>query len=113
MKLSKKNRGRQRMIDKALLSGKALGGLLAGIATVFTGCRDNSPRVPMGSYPCPPELQTNAVNETGSRNTSGDVTPPEGKDAPAPQSKPNAANEKRHRNGRLRGKYLMSKEDEE
>ena len=39
MKLSKKNQARQRAIAKALASGKALGGLLAGIAaTTLTGC---------------------------------------------------------------------------
>ena len=39
MKLSKKNQARQRVIAKALVSGKALGGLLAGIAaTTLTGC---------------------------------------------------------------------------
>ena len=68
MKLSKKNRARQRTISRMLASGKALGGLLAGVAaTMFAGCRDNSPRVPMGDYPNP-DAQSNAVRESHSRS---------------------------------------------
>ena len=68
MKLSKKNQAKQRAISRMLASGKALGGLLAGIAaTVFTGCRDNSPHSVMGDYPNP-DAQTNAVRESHSRS---------------------------------------------
>ena len=69
MKLSKKGKSRQRAIAKALASGKSLGGLLAGLAAaVFTGCRDNSPRVPMGDFPN--QQQPNAAHEKRGRDAS-------------------------------------------
>ena len=44
MKLSKKNRARQRVIQKTILSGKALSGLLVGLTAasvvVETQCRE-------------------------------------------------------------------------
>ena len=45
MKLSKKNAALQRAMQKAIASGKALGGLLVGItaATVVGGCKEPSP----------------------------------------------------------------------
>lgn len=68
MKLSKKNKAKQRTIARMLASGKALGGLLAGVAAaVFAGCRDNSPRVPMGDYPNP-DARPNAASESHSRS---------------------------------------------
>lgn len=68
MKLSKKNEAKQRLISRMVASGKALGGLLAGVAaTVLAGCRDNSPRVPMGDYPNP-DAKPNAVRESHSRS---------------------------------------------
>ena len=63
-------------------SGKALGGLLAGlVATVIPGCRDNSPATPMGDVLCTQQEQ-----------------------------KPNSGNEKRGRNPAVRGKYLIEPE---
>ena len=68
MKLSKKNKAKQKAISRMLASGKALGGLLAGVAaTVLAGCRDNSPRVPMGDYPNP-DAMTNVSRESHSRS---------------------------------------------
>jgi hypothetical protein len=82
MKLSKKNQARQRAIAKMVSSGKALGGLLAGlVATVIPGCRDNSPATPMGDVPCTQQEQ-----------------------------KPNSDNEKHGRNPAVRGKYLIEPE---
>ena len=42
MKLSKKNAARQRILQKAIASGKTLGGLLVGLtaATVVGGCKE-------------------------------------------------------------------------
>ena len=98
MKLSKKGMARQRAIRKALAAGKALGGLLAGLAVaVVSGCSEHSPANTMGSYPAPnapreakghnradvmgkmlltPEPEcTNAVNETKGEVTQGEKTP--------------------------------------
>jgi len=62
MKLSKQNAARQRAIRKAIASGKALGGLLAGLAAVSAaGCRDRSPAGTMGLYPM--TEQVNSTNE--------------------------------------------------
>ena len=89
MKLSKKNKATQRAISRMLASGKALGGLLAGVAaTVFAGCRDNSPRVPMGDYPNP-DAPANAASESHSR--SGRM----GKYLTEKPGKANKANEKK------------------
>lgn len=118
MNLSKKSKSRQRLIAKALASGKALGGLLAGLAaTVFTGCRDSEPRIPMGSYPNP-QQQTNGVRENeGGARLMGDVAEPEkpgGKrfcesspdDGVSPEpEKTNVANERPRRSGSVKGKY--------
>ena len=83
MKLSKKNQARQRAIAKMVSSGKALGGLLAGlVATVIPGCRDNSPATPMGDVPCTQKEQ-----------------------------KPKSGNEKHGRNPAVRGKYLIEQEN--
>ena len=64
MKLSKKNAARQRVLQKAIASGKTLGGLLVGLtaATVVGGCRERSPATTMGSYPNT-HCQDNAANE--------------------------------------------------
>ena len=57
MKLSKKNAARQRALQKAIASGKALGGMLVGFAASVVGC------VPtMGRFPAP-NSQENAKNE--------------------------------------------------
>jgi len=74
MKLTKKNAARQRAIAKALAAGKALGGLLAGLAAcALAGCREHSPASTMGRYPAP--RQSNADNEKSSFPVPGE--PPE------------------------------------
>ena len=98
MKLSKKGRARQRAIHKVLAAGKALGGLLAGLAaSVVSGCSEHSPASTMGRYPSPdtpreakghrradvmgrmlltPEDEcTNAVNRVEGETTQGEKTP--------------------------------------
>ena len=67
MKLSKKSRARQSAISRAIASGKSLGGLLAGVAaTLFAGCTEKSPEVPMGDYPNP-DPPPNAASERHGR----------------------------------------------
>ena len=87
MKLSKKNAARQRAIHKAISSGKALGGVLVGIAAVTAAsCRGNPPPArTMGLYAPPP--RANTVNE--SRQV---YTTPGKESNPA---KPNAVQERR------------------
>ena len=72
MKLSKKNAARQRVLQKAIASGKTLGGLLVSItaATVVGGCRGPSPASTMGRFPDPryeqvkhPQPKQDAVQE--------------------------------------------------
>ena len=89
MKLSKKNRARQRAIQKTIASGKALGGLLVGLtaATVVGGCKESSPSRTMGSYPRP-QQQANATNEnTGVFVTEGAIAVPK---TTTPPPMPNA-----------------------
>ena len=63
MKLSKKNAARQRALQKAIASGKALGGLLVGFAATVVGCGERySPAHTMGRFP-DPHYQENAKNE--------------------------------------------------
>ena len=91
MKLSKKNAALQRAMQKAIASGKALGGLLVGItaATVAGGCRDSSPASTMGSYPRP-QQQANATSENiGEFAVDGAIAP-----EPTPPQ-PNAVQEQR------------------
>ena len=57
MKLSKRSEALQRAIHKAVASGKALGGLLVGLAATVTGCREHTPANTMGSYPASPQQQ--------------------------------------------------------
>ena len=77
MKLSKKSATVQRAIHKALASGKALGGLIVGLAATVSGCRDHSPASTMGDYPASPQQQEeNAMRNRraspcGSRRASG------------------------------------------
>ena len=94
MKLSKKNAARQRVLQKAIASGKTLGGLLVGLtaATVVGGCKDPSPASTMGSYPRP-QQQANATSENvGEFVTRGLFTESKPK---TPQPKPNAVRERR------------------
>ena len=105
MKLSKKNAARQRVLQKAIASGKTLGGLLVGLtaATVVGGCKDPSPASTMGSYPRP-QQQANAKGENvGEFTTGGEIAVPE----PTPlQPKPNAVREQRGKFPPVRGKVL-------
>ena len=105
MKLSKKNAARQRVLQKAIASGKTLGGLLVGLtaATVVGGCKEPSPASTMGSYPRP-QQQANAKGENvGEFTTGGEIAVPE----PTPlQPKPNAVREQRGKFPPVRGKVL-------
>ena len=105
MKLSKKNAARQRVLQKAIASGKTLGGLLVGFtaATVVGGCKDPSPASTMGSYPRP-QQQANATSENvGEFATGGVIAVPKPK---TPQPKPNAVRESRGKEIVLGGKPL-------
>ena len=76
MKLSKKNAARQSAIQKAIASGKALGGLLVGFAaaSISGGCSERSPSSIMGCYPM--QQQVNAANENVSAVPSVSGAPP-------------------------------------
>ena len=87
MKLSKENTLRQRAIRKALVHGKSVSGLLAGlIALVTSGCRPHTPANTMGSYPNT-SPSTNACNETDGRIPQGDLTETPSKMPPKPRPK--------------------------
>lgn len=111
MKLSKKNAARQRVLQKAIASGKTLGGLLVGLtaATVVGGCKDPSPASTMGSYPRP-QQQANATSENvGEFATGGVIAVPGNIAVPkpkTPQPKPNAVREQRGKFPPVRGKVL-------
>ena len=98
MKLSKKNAARQRALQKAIASGKTLGGLLVGLtaATVVGGCQ--TPARTMGSYPRP-QQQANATSENvGEFVTQGAIAVPGKIAVPKPQTPqppPNAVRERR------------------
>ena len=100
MKLSKKNAARQRTLQKAIASGKTLGGLLVGLtaATVVGGCKEPSPAPTMGIYPSP-QQQANATSENaGEFVTQGVIAAPGNIAVPkpkTPQPKPNAVREQR------------------
>ena len=105
MKLSKKNAALQRAMQKAIASGKTLGGLLVGLtaATVVGGCKDPSPASTMGSYPRP-QQQANATSENvGEFTTAGVIVDLKPK---TPQPKPNAVRERRGKEIVLGGKPL-------
>lgn len=105
MKLSKKNAARQRVLQKAIASGKTLGGLLVSLtaATVVGGCKDPSPASTMGSYHRP-QQQANATSENvGEFATGGVIVEPKPK---TPQPKPNAVRERRGKEIVLGGKPL-------
>ena len=92
MKLSKENATRQRVLQKAIASGKTLGGLLVGLtaATAVGGCQ--TPARTMGSYPRP-QQQANATSENaGEFVTQGAIAVPKPK---TPQPMPNAVWERR------------------
>ena len=107
MKLSKKNAAVQRVLQKAIASGKALGGLLAGLAAaaVAGGCREHSPATTMGSYPNT-HCQDNAANEKADEfAVEGDI---DVSDPCARPSKTNAVRERRGKEIVLGGKPLTS-----
>ena len=93
MKLSKKSAARQRVLQKAIASGKTLGGLLVGLtaATVVSGCKDSSPASTMGSYPRPRQ-QANSTNSNADEFVTGGAIA-ESKPK-TPQPKPNAMRER-------------------
>ena len=93
MKLSKKNEARQRILQKAIASGKTLGGLLVGLtaATVVSGCKDSSPANTLGSYPRP-QHQADATNSNADEFVTGGAIA-ESKPK-TPQPKPNAMRER-------------------
>ena len=89
MKLSKKREALQRAIHKAVASGKALGGLIVGLAATVAGCREHSPANTMGDYPASPQQQ----EENAMRNRRALSGEP-----PVPQpAEPNAVNERKSR----------------
>ena len=93
MKLSKKSAARQRVLQKAIASGKTLGGLLVGLtaATVVSGCKGSSPANTLGSYPRP-QHQANATNSNADEFVTGGAIA-ESKPK-TPQPKPNAVRER-------------------
>ena len=96
MKLSKKNAARQRVLQKAIASGKTLGGLLVGLAaTTVTGCGRHSPASTMGRFP-DPHYQENATNE------NAEVLVTEGEIPEQKSPLPNAVQEQQ-REGVIRG----------
>jgi len=105
MKLSRKNVALQRVLQKAIASGKTLGGLLVGLtaATVVGGCKDPSPASTMGCCPRP-QQQANATSENiGEFTTAGVIVDLKPK---TPQPKPNAVRERRGKEIVLGGKPL-------
>ena len=93
MKLSKKSAAQQRVLQKAIASGKTLGGLLVGLtaATVVSGCKDSSPANTLGSYPRP-QHQADATNSNADEFVTGGAIA-ESKPK-TPQPKPNAMRER-------------------
>ena len=91
MKLSKKNAARQRVLQKAIASGKALGGLVVGFAATVAGCREGyTPAHTMGRFP-DSRYQENAKNEnTEVFVTEGDI--PEPGEVPAQEQEPSKTN---------------------
>ena len=87
MKLSKKNAARQSAIHRAIASGKALGGLLVGLAATVVGCRgSHTPAHTMGRFP-DPRYQENATNENADEFvTGGVIAMPEDNDAKSEQA---------------------------
>ena len=105
MKLSKKSATVQRAIHKALASGRALGGLIVGLAATVSGCRDHSPASTMGDYPASPQQQ----EENAMRNRR--AVPGE---TPVPQpAETNAVNEcKKRKANRFMGKVPALPDDD-
>ena len=100
MKLSKKSAAIQQVLHKAIASGKALGGLLIGLAATVSGCREHSPANTMGDYPASPQQQNAMRNR---RAIPGEP--------PVPQpAETNVVNEHKNRKAnRFMGKTPSSK----
>ena len=93
MKLSKKSAAIQRAIHSAVASGKALGGLIVGLAATVVGCREHhTPANTMGRYP-DRRYQENETNE------KPDVSVTDGFIA-SPQPKPQKTNAVREGQGK-------------
>ena len=108
MKLSKKNAARQRVLQKAIASGKTLGGLLVGLAATVTGCGErHTPASTMGRFP-DPRYQENVKNEnTEVFVTEGEI--PESENIPAQEQelpKTNAVREAQGKGHVLRGEPM-------
>ena len=103
MKLSKKSATVQRAIHKALASGKALSGLIVGLAAMVSGCRDHSPANTMGEYPASSQQQSENVLKGQCRSVPG-------AEPPVPQpAETNAVNERKTRKAnRFMGKAPAS-----
>ena len=99
MKLSKKGAAIQRAIHDALASGKALGGLLVGVAATVAGCRESSrPAHTMGRFP-DARYQENAKNEDAKVFvTEGEIPEPE--ETPAQEQEPSKTNAVREVHGK-------------
>ena len=94
MKLSKKGTAIQRAIHSAVASGKALGGLIVGLAATVVGCREHHTSAnTMGRYP-DPRYQANEMNEKPDVSvTDGYIASPQPK-----FQKPNAVREGQGKN---------------
>ena len=101
MRLSKKNAARQRVLQKAIASGKTLGGLLVGFVATVTGCGRHSPASTMGRFP-DPNYQENATNE------NAEVLVTEGEIPEQKSPTPNAVRERRGKEIVLGGKPSTS-----
>ena len=111
MKLSKKGAAIQRAIHDALASGKALGGLLVGLAATVAGCGERHSHAHiMGRFPAS-RYQENAKNENAEEFvTEGEI--PEPGEIPAQGQEPSKTNAVREACGKkpvLGGKPLPPK----
>ena len=104
MNLGKKNASRQKAIREAIASGRALSGLLLGLAAATTagGCRKVLPSQPMGrminveeAAEAQPAPTPNTVNEAANAPAPESEPPLAGKPAPKPApEEANKTNEK-------------------
>ena len=103
MKLSKTSAALQRAIHRAVASGKAVGGLIVGLAATVAGCREHTPANTMGSYPASPQQQEENALKGHRRAIPGEP--------PVPQpAETNAASERRNcKANRIMGKTPASR----
>ena len=98
MKLSKKGAAIQRAIHDSLASGKALGGLLVGLAATVAGCGERHSPAVMGRFP-DSRYQENAKNEnTEEFVTEGEM--PGAEEVPAQEPEPSKTNAVREVQGK-------------